>query len=213
MNKLCKTCGERIIGVRPQNSNRIDKKTGKFTDGDYPMWVCPTLMAQCACTAKGKNPVVADSYQALCNIRVAYEFSARNKSVCMGCYYPEDDWEIVEYGNTLEELADKVAKKLVETEIEIENPELSKVRLLTYEDQEFKLGWESFAEVETEPFIQSVKESETYKNLIEAKRVEAEKEKKEKEEQAKKALEERERAEYARLKATYELIERENQEE
>lgn len=112
-------------------------------------------------------------------IKKSYKLQVYNQSTCMGCYYPEDDWDIVIFGETLEELRKKAAYAFINRGISVSLAYLTEISALHYDGHVFEL--DSQLELSTEDtwaFIDSIHQSSLYIDL-----------KLEREEAAKKALE------------------------
>jgi hypothetical protein len=59
VGKKCLICFEEIKGVNFPDSTRPKNKDGSINkDQEYPAWVTPTLITECGCSAKGKNPKI-----------------------------------------------------------------------------------------------------------------------------------------------------------
>jgi hypothetical protein len=135
--------------------------------------------------------------------KTMFKFSASNKSSCMGCYFSEDDWDITEYAETLEELKEKAAISIIESDIYIDYWYLSIAEMLFYENHSFELSSEDCKE-KYPKFLTEILSSDIYK--IEKKKKEDEKKAKEERAKAKAEKEklDAEKRQYEKLKKKFE---------
>ena len=134
--------------------------------------------------------------------KLMFKFSASNTCNCMGCYYVEDDWDITEYADTLEDLKEKAAIRIIESGIHIDYWYLSEAELLCYEDHQFELSSTDCKE-KYPKFLTEITSSETYKaeKLKKEKKEELQKEKEKKKEENAKLL--AEKKQYEKLKKKF----------
>lgn len=103
------------------------------------------------------------------NLEILLVFSAKNRDMCMGYYYAEDDWEIVVTACNIPELEIKVAEEIVESGIIIKGVEFYSAEYLIYRDNEFFL--QKISDMDAIALLSKVQNSNYYKKL-EAKKLE-----------------------------------------
>jgi hypothetical protein len=103
------------------------------------------------------------------SLEILLVFRAQNRDICMGCYYPEDDWEIVVIADNIPELETKVAEEIVESGIIIKGVEYCSAEYLIYGDNKFFL--QKVFDMDAIALLSKIKNSDYYKK-IEAKRLE-----------------------------------------
>lgn len=115
----------------------------------------------------------------------------------------EDDWEISCYAETIEQLIDIVANKIVESNICIDSWWLERVDVLLYSETIFEVG--NNEDLKTYPyFLEKVYASSTYISLKEKSDRKKQRKKENRMKIEKQQQEEREKKEYLRLKQKYE---------
>ena len=103
------------------------------------------------------------------NLEVLLVFEAKNKDSCMGCYYPEDDWEIIVTADNIPDLEIKVTEKIVESGIIIKRAEYYTAEYLIYGNNEFFL--QRISDMDVHVLLSKIENSHYYKKL-EAKKLE-----------------------------------------
>lgn len=140
-------------------------------------------------------------------VKKIYKLHVCNNSSCMGQYYLEDDWDIILYGETLDELRSDAAYAFVNRKININHASLVKINCLHYDDHIFDLDIEKeLPNEDTWAFVDSVYSSAIYKKL-KKQQEEAEKRAKEKRKKEEEEKSLRRRLEmYKRLKEEFEDV-------
>lgn len=103
------------------------------------------------------------------NLEVLLVFEAKNKDSCMGCYYPEDDWEIIVTADNIPDLEIKVTEKIVESGIIIKRAEYYTAEYLIYGNSEFFI--QKISNMDVHVLLSKIENSHYYKKL-EAKKLE-----------------------------------------
>ena len=103
------------------------------------------------------------------NLEVLLVFEAKNKDSCMGCYYPEDDWEIIVTAYNIPDLEIKVTERIVESGIIIKRSEYYSAEYLIYDNNEFFL--QKISNMDVHVLLNKIENSRYYKKL-EAKKLE-----------------------------------------
>ena len=63
-----------------------------------------------------------------------YKLTVHNKSMSMGCYYPEDDWTLSYIGQDLPSLINEFWDNYPTSDIRINNAEVEEVLYVVYEN-------------------------------------------------------------------------------
>lgn len=135
------------------------------------------------------------------------------ESTIMGCYYPEDDWSVVGYGEALDESLSSTATKMFNENKFIleEDPrdhiQKSKATVLIYTNGDWKLGEGTFEiEDSDHEYIENklLFENKEHIRLSQFERLKRKKAKEEKEKEQKKKDEEIRRKLYKKLKKEFE---------
>lgn len=109
------------------------------------------------------------------SLEILLVFRAENKDMCMGCYYPEDDWEIVVAADNIPELEIKVAERIVESGIIIKGAKYCSAEYLIYGNNRFFL--QKVSDMDAVALLSKIKNSNYYKKLEAKKFKETEKQK------------------------------------
>ena len=103
------------------------------------------------------------------NLEVLLVFEAKNKDSCMGCYYPEDDWEIIVTADNIPDLEIKVTERIVDSGIIIKRAEYYTAEYLIYGNNEFFI--QKISNMDVHVLLNKIENSHYYKKL-EAKKLE-----------------------------------------
>lgn len=76
-------------------------------------------------------------------IKPFYKLTLGNQDTCRGHYYSEDDWDIVIYGETLQEIMEMAPALMVNSEIRISSHYLEVVPCVIYRNMFFEMTDES----------------------------------------------------------------------
>lgn len=109
------------------------------------------------------------------NLEILLVFRAENKDMCMGCYYPEDDWGIVVTADNIPELEKNVAERIVESGIIIKGVRYCSAEYLIYDNNTFFL--QKVSDLDAIALLSKIKNSNYYKELEAMKVEEREKQK------------------------------------
>lgn len=72
-------------------------------------------------------------------IKPFYKLTLGNRDTCMGCYYMEDDWDIIIYGETIQEIMDMSPEVMVNSEICLASRDLEVVACVVYQGMIFEM--------------------------------------------------------------------------
>ncbi len=103
-------------------------------------------------------------------LKTLFVFRANNRCTYLGCFYPEDDWDIIMTAETLPKLEDMVTKEAVRTGICLESPQLYTSEHLIYGNSTFDIGKRT--DMDARAFWNKIEHSDLYKSLKEAKKIE-----------------------------------------
>ena len=109
------------------------------------------------------------------NLEILLVFEAKNKDSCMGCYYPEDDWEIIVTASNIPDLELKATEKMVESGIIVKRAEYYSAEYLIYGDEEFFIR--KVSDMDAKFLLHKIENSSYYKELDLRKSEEMEKQK------------------------------------
>jgi hypothetical protein len=96
-------------------------------------------------------------------LEILLVFRAKNKDMCMGCYYPEDDWEIVVTAKNIPELETNVAERIIESGIIIKGVKCCSAEYLIYDNNKFFL--QKVSDLDANSILSIIKNSSYYKHL------------------------------------------------
>lgn len=116
------------------------------------------------------------------NLIKLFKFVGNNKCCAMGNWFPEDDWSIVVYAETMEELERLVAKAIISSKISIDDWHLDEEKIIEYNNKKYimleeeedenllRVSSDSYIkysgeEIENKEFYNKVKELEYFKQL------------------------------------------------
>lgn len=146
-------------------------------------------------------------------LKTLYKITVGDDGVCMGHYYPEDDWEESYYGETLKEIAEEMSIEYING-YPMEKFSFEQVEVLIYNGARFdyrtiqclsRYENNNTLDKEFEEFNQYWKDLEPERaKMREIKKLKEEREEKMRQIKNQQEKEEKEKAEYLKLKEKYE---------
>ena len=109
------------------------------------------------------------------NLEILLVFEAKNKDSCMGCYYPEDDWEIIVTASNIPDLETKATEKMVDSGIIVKRAKYYSAEYLIYGGEEFFI--QKISDMDANALVYKIENYSYYKELEARKFEEREKQK------------------------------------
>jgi SHS2 domain-containing protein len=68
-----------------------------------------------------------------------FKITLHNKAHHWGCYYVEDDWDIVVYAPTIDELIDQARERMIQRLIDVDSWELEQCEVILYDGELYEI--------------------------------------------------------------------------
>lgn len=93
-----------------------------------------------------------------------FKITLHNRDSHWGCYDIDDDWDIVVYAPTIDELVEKVRKQMIQRLIDVDSWELEQCEVILYNDELYEIE-SSVRDISKEygPFVDDIISTDSYK--------------------------------------------------
>jgi len=93
-----------------------------------------------------------------------FKITVENKSMHWGCHYIEDEWNIVVYAPTIEELTKEIRKRMIDRLINVWSWELEECEVILYKNNLYEIEEETKDITKDYPtFISDITSEDSYK--------------------------------------------------
>lgn len=102
-----------------------------------------------------------------------FKITLHNRDMHWGCYYVEDDWDIVVYAPTIDELIEKAREQMILRLIDVDGWEFEQCEVILYDGELYEIG-NSVRDIRKEhsSFVDDIISTDSYKKAYEVRQKE-----------------------------------------